>query len=123
MLHPHHLSRLTNCALAAAHARLIDVGGIEVPVPTHDGHVWPLTRHMMLDPAAIRVRLAEDIIEQWRENDGHLNEADLVKLGWDGDGWRRPTLAWRIRDHLASAVALAAKARPDLAYLAAPAAA
>lgn len=114
MVFAHHFSSRTDCPLAEAHGRLIAVGGIEVPLATHDGFIWPLPRQHMCDPAAIKVRLAEDIIAIWRANDGHLADGDLIRLGWAVDDNDTRVLAWRLRRLLADAARLAADARPDL---------
>lgn len=114
MISAHKLSVLQGCPLAEAHSRLLTVGGIEVPLATDDGFIWPLPRQHMCDPAAIKVRLAEDIIAIWRANDGHLADGDLIRLGWAVDDNDTRVLAWRLRRLLADAARLAADARPDL---------
>ncbi len=114
MVSAHHLSARIDCPLAEAHSRLLTVGGIEVPLATHDGFIWPLPRQHMCDPAAIKVRLAEDIIAIWRANDGHLADGDLIRLGWAVDDNDTRVLAWRLRRLLADASCLSADARPDL---------
>lgn len=103
MVSAHHLSARIDCPLAEAHSRLLTVGGIEVPLATHDGFIWPLPRQHMCDPAAIKVRLAEDIIAIWRANDGHLADGDLIRLGWAVDDNDTRVLAWRLRRLLADA--------------------
>lgn len=114
MVPAHHLSRRADCPLASARQSLIEATGIEAPVAGPDGYVWPVQRRCMRDHAALRVRLAEDIIAIWRDNDGHLQDGDLIRLGWAVDDNDTRKLAWRLRRPLDGAKVLAASARPDL---------
>jgi hypothetical protein len=117
-LSTHSLSRLPSCPLAEARQRLVDATGVEAPVATHDGLIWPVQRRLMCSHDAIRVRLAEDVIAIWRDTEGHLQDGDLIRLGWEEDDNGSRRLAWRVRRHLAAAVALARAARPDLVGMA-----
>ena len=113
-MHTHHLSARTACPLAAARQTLIDSGCVEAPVAGPDGLIWSAPRWHMISPAAIRVRLAEDIIGVWRETDGHLSIGDLTRIGWPRDAASEHALAPHIQQQLAVAIALARRARPDL---------
>lgn len=47
---------------------------------THDGYIWPVERHRMVEGANITARMAEDIAARRREWPG--DPVDLTILGW-----------------------------------------
>lgn len=69
-------------------------------VPTHDGFIWPVLRHSMANPRAIRTRMAEDVRDLLRSGgeDAIIAADDLQRLGWSAD---------QVKCHGKAAIALA----------------
>lgn len=75
----------------------------ETPVVTHDGRIWPVARDAMTCPAAITLRMAEDLNALRRAHEG-VSYAALARLGW-------PQAA--IQRHLPAAIDRASAAFDD----------